>query len=98
MILRPCVVDTNVPVVANNRSEPLPSVELLTACVRALQEIRESGHIVLDSGGEIFQEYWRYLRWSGEPGVGDIFIKWVFNNQYNSERCTLVSITRIEGD
>jgi len=49
--------------------------------------------LVLDDADLIFSEYRRYLSLSGQPGVGDVFIKWVHDRQWDSTVCTRVSIT-----
>ncbi len=87
-----CVVDTNVPVVANGKSEQA-SPECVKNCVKRLEELKKSGIIVLDDQGKIFKEYRKNLRSEGQPGFGDAFLKWIYTNMYNRERCELVPIT-----
>jgi hypothetical protein len=96
--MRPLVVDTNVAVVANDASLPIDSetlrpLECVSACVRALTDLTTTGHLVLDSTDLIFDEYKTYLKFSGQPGVGDFFMKWVHDHQWNSDVCTRVNIT-----
>ncbi len=72
------VVDTNVPIVANGRSDGanggrIPSAACRLAAVIFLDELLRSGCVLLDLAGEIQGEYRRYLNPSGEPGVGDRF-------------------------
>jgi hypothetical protein len=92
------VVDTNVPVVANARASQAPP-ECVVACVRELSALmkRCSGGIVLDDQWRIIQEYRAHLRPSGQPGLGDAFLKWVLTNRANPERCVLVRITPVAG-
>jgi len=92
----PCVVDTNVGVMANLKHETSADCQL--ACIEALEDIHAAGHIVLDDNDLIFDEYRRHLSLSGQPGVGDAFMKWVHNNLHNPERCTLVAIGGKEAD
>jgi len=73
-----CVVDTNVPIVANGRPDtsrgsrqPTPGCRL--AAIDFLENILRNGRILLDAGGEIQKEYRAYLHGSGQPGVGDRF-------------------------
>lgn len=87
----PVVVDTNVGVVANLQSEA--SSECALACVQALRELTENGHLLMDDGDLIFSEYRRHLSMSGQPGMGDAFIRWVHDHLHNAERCTRVRIT-----
>lgn len=87
----PVVVDTNVGIVANRTTEVSPECEL--SCVRALRALTAGGHLVLDGGDLIFDEYRNYLSLSGEPGTGDAFMRWVSDNRFNEELCTRVPIT-----
>src|SRR6266508_3469626 len=96
--MKPVVVDTNVAMVANDASLPVDSedlrpLECISACIRALTDVTRNGHLVLDTAGLIFDEYKTYLNFSGQPGVGDIFMKWVHDRQWDREVCTRVEIT-----
>lgn len=91
----PCLVDTNVGVTANYKSSA--SDECALACIQTLRAITERGHLVLDDIGLIFEEYRRNMSMSGQPGVGDVFLRWVHDNQYNTDRCTRVRITPENG-
>ncbi len=88
------IVDTNVPVVANGRSEQA-SVESVNVCALQLKQITREGKLVLDDRWRILREYMKYLSSSGQPGVGDAFLKWVFNNIANPARIEIVLITPI---
>jgi hypothetical protein len=72
-----CVVDTNVPIVANGSADPNdarpPSVACRIAAVTFLQELVKAGTVLLDLEGLIQEEYRRYLSPRGQPGVGDRF-------------------------
>ena len=48
---------------------------------------------MLDSDGLILDEYQKILNFSGHPGAGDSFFKWLFFNQANPEHCRKVAIT-----
>ena len=61
------------------------------ACVRKLEEIKESGRIAIDDRWEILREYQQNASSSGEPGVGDAFLKWLLSNFANLERCDRVA-------
>jgi hypothetical protein len=88
------VVDTNVAVVANGHHEAAES-HCIQACVAALLEAR--GQLILvDDGFRIFTEYRRLLSHSGQPGVGDAFFKWLWDNQGNPDRCLQVAITPVD--
>src|SRR5215469_7922915 len=87
-----CVVDTNVGVVANGADVCL---QCQLKCVEVLQTIVASRRIALDAGNEIFSEYSNHLSLAGQPGVGDTFMKWVHDNTWNEERCTVVPLTAV---
>lgn len=48
----------------------------------------------MDENGLIFEEYKGYLNFQGEPGVGDMFFKWVNDVQWDETMCRRESITR----
>jgi len=49
--------------------------------------------VLLDNQWRILGEYMHQLSSTGQPGVGDAFLKWVLTNQANRERYALVEIT-----
>lgn len=95
MASKAVVIDTNVGIAANSKAEVSNACEL--KCVRSLREITEKGHLALDKNGQIFAEYLRYLSLSGEPGMGDAFMRWVNDHQHDERYCTLIPLT-IESD
>ena len=86
------IVDTNVAVVANGFTQQA-SDECVERCVAELECIVNGCVVVLDSGGLILEEYQKKLNFSGHPGAGDSFFKWLFFNQANPEHCRKVAIT-----
>ena len=84
-------VDTNVPVEANDLSGDNPDCAL--ACVEKLREIRSRYRVLLDSGNLILDEYRKNLSPRGQPGLGDAFFKWLWDNQENKQVCRKVLIT-----
>lgn len=87
------VVDTNVAVVANGKTEQA-NEECMYVCRRKLRQIREGSlFLLLDDRDMIFEEYRKHLSLSGQPGVGDVFFKWLWQNRYNDEYCRQISIT-----
>ena len=89
------VVDTDVAVVANRRSEQA-SADCVRMCVQRLERItKETDQLVLDDQWRIIREYQNNLRSEGQPGVGDAFLKWVLTNWKNPKRCQLVTITQV---
>ncbi|HSG40959.1 MAG TPA: hypothetical protein VLE27_15070 [Thermoanaerobaculia bacterium] len=91
------VMDTNVAVVANGRT-PQASQECVAACVQSLRMLRDRHTVLLDDLGRIFDEYRRHLSPSGQPGLGDAFFKWLWDNQCNPGHCRQVRITPTNDD
>ena len=86
------VVDTNVAVVANgNAAQANP--ECVIACIDTLLRVRDAGGIVLDDSMRVLKEYMGHLSLSGQPGAGDLFMKWVWSVQADDARCERVHIT-----
>ncbi|MDR3568596.1 MAG: hypothetical protein P4L43_11270 [Syntrophobacteraceae bacterium] len=91
------LVDTNVPKTANLALAPTIPEELtecVNACVEAVASIIKKGGLVLDTGDEIFTEYRNQLCMSGQPGMGDQFMKWVHDNRWNFPDQDRVTITK----
>jgi len=93
------VVDTNVPVVSNRRSDQA-SPACVIACIERLKRIieMEAERLALDAGWLIISEYQHNLKSEGQPGFGDAFLKWVLTNWANLERCERVVITPLDGN
>ena len=94
-----CIVDTNVPLVANLAKEPLnipdDLVDCVDECVDAIDYVTSGqGRLVIDDGNEFFDEYRNKLSMSGQPGVGDRFMKWVHDHQYLFADQDRVNITK----
>ena len=85
------VVDVNVAIVANGHS-PQADDDCMLACINVLDTIYRNGRIVLDDGMRILSEYMRHLRMAGQPGPGDLFMKWVWENQAVRSRCERVAL------
>jgi len=92
----PCIVDTNVALVANGASSAGPVCTI--ACTKALRDIERSGRVVVDDAWRIIGEYKHRLNPGGQPGPGDAFLKWVLTNMQNPSRCTQVKITPLDDD
>jgi len=89
------VVDTNVAVVANRRSEQA-SANCVRMCEQRLRRItRGTDRLVLDDQRRIIREYQHNLRTEGQRGIGDNFFIWVLTNWKNPRRCRLVTITQV---
>jgi hypothetical protein len=90
------VVDENVPLVANGK-HAAASDRCVGACIDALLDAR-SKVVLMDDQYRIFAKYRRNLSQSGQPGAGDAFLKWLWNNQANPAHCRLVPIAPLSGD
>ena len=92
-----CLVDTNVPLMANRALalDKIPKEELacVLACVHAVEHVINNACLVTDDKNEIFDEYRKKLDMKGQPGVGDQFMKWVHDNRWGS-RGDRVTITK----
>jgi hypothetical protein len=73
------VVDTNVAVVANGRKTNA-SIDCRLAAIEFLNVLLEKGRVILDLGGEIQEEYHRYLNPKAQPGVGDRFYRMILES------------------
>ena len=91
------IVDTNVALVASGRSEQA-SEDCVAICANRLGQIN-SGEVklALDNQRRIIEEYRGKLNPEGQPGIGDVFLKWVETNWANPQRCDLVPITPVNG-
>lgn len=85
------VIDTNVLVVANGVDDEARA-RCQLACIEALERAR-GGRIAIDDAQRILDEYRTYCSFRGQPGVGDAFFRWLWNQQGNAERCLAVAIT-----
>lgn len=90
-----CLVDTNVPKTANLATQPDPASDVpnccVLACIEAIEHVIRRWALVMDAGDEIFDEYRQQLSMSGQPGVGDRFMKWVHDYRWSLDR---VAITK----
>ncbi len=87
------VIDTNVAITANGKKTPQANINCVLSCIDTLQNIINNEKFCVDDNGLIFKEYLKYLNPSGQPGPGDMFMKWVHVNQYNHDKCERVKIT-----
>ncbi len=85
-------MDTNVAIVANGKA-PHVGTECVQTSIEALLAIRERHRLLLDDQGLILDEYRKHLSPSGQPGPGDAFYKWLWNNQGNLRHCRQVHVT-----
>ena len=93
-----CVIDTNVPIIANSALRPDEIKDELTdcvlICVEVIDHVVHKGGLVIDAGDEVFSEYLDHLSLSGRPGMGDKFMKWVHDNRFKLPLVDRVVITK----
>lgn len=89
------VVDANVLIAANNRETEQATPECVQRCVLALEEVQHNV-LVLDEVGFVFAEYAKYNSFAGQPGLGDAFFKWVYQNQFQLSQFERVDISQIQ--
>lgn len=93
-----CLVDTNVPKTANLAIQPDPDSDVsdacVLACIEAVEHVIKKRGLIIDAGGEIFDEYRQQLAMKGQPGIGDRFMKWVHDNRWSLPDAQRVIITR----
>jgi hypothetical protein len=86
------VIDTNVPVTANGKNEAATPTCVI-ASARSLQAVMRDGHVFIDADGLITREYRANLHASGQPGPGDVFLKWLLTNEWSEQRVSRVRLT-----
>lgn len=93
----PLLVDTNVPLTANGFASQADEA-CRVACIEKLIDIQAHGRVLVDAAGFIFREYSRQLSHRGQPGLGDAFFKWLWDNQGQSTICTQVPVVPEDQD
>ena len=91
------VVDTNVAIAANGRGTHADPCCKWT-CVQKLNCLVAQETVAIDDQYLILHEYSRRLNSSGEPGVGDKFLKHLLNNLNQGSRVRRVPVTLSEED
>jgi hypothetical protein len=89
------LVDTNVLIAANGHS-PQVSASGVQKCEEFVEGLFEDTIISVDSNHEIFDEYFRHMNHSGQPGIGDVFVKYLFDRQADNTICETVETARDE--
>ncbi len=86
------VVDTNVAMVAS-RLTPEADERCVNACIERLLSVRQLGGLLVDDKGFMLREYTNNLGYTGQPGAGHAFVKWVHDHQAIPASVRLVTIT-----
>ncbi|WP_166264078.1 hypothetical protein [Providencia sp. M-27] len=87
------VIDSNVAIVANGLANQA-STNCQLACIELLEGCKQLS-ICLDETNLIMDEYAKHLSYAGSPGVGDMFFKYLYDNQYSQKNVELVTINPI---
>ena len=91
---RAIVLDTNVAVVANGIAEQASQACISTCTVKLLRIAGTEGYLLLlDDKHLILNEYQKKLNFSGQPGPGDAFFKWLWERQADERHCRIVPVT-----
>ncbi len=90
------IVDTNVILVANGQHDAVSSA-CVTACVQRLHTIMQSGRVAIDEANRIIDEYKHQTSPWKDKRPGDVFFKWLLQNQSNPKRCDRVSLKEHHG-
>ena len=93
--MKAVVIDTNVAIAANGKHPPA-GPECVKNCIHALRTARQQ-LVLVDDGYHILDEYRHNLSPKGQPGPGDAFFKWLWDNKSNPNHCRQVAITPLNG-
>lgn len=85
------LIDTNVPLTANNASSAGP--DCVRAAIARILQLQSTEILVLDDHFLILKEYQNKLSPTGQPGLGDAFLLWALRNHTNPDHCSLVHLT-----
>ncbi|EIJ43249.1 hypothetical protein BegalDRAFT_2398 [Beggiatoa alba B18LD] len=85
------VIDTNVLLVANEVHDDV-SDDCFLACIKKLTDIQQKGCVVIDDSYLILKEYGKKLNSKKSKDAGDVFLKWLLQNEQNEKYCQQVSI------
>lgn len=86
------IIDTNVLIAANGRDCPQVTPQCRANTIKFLQDFLKEGMIILDNQWLILTEYKHKVNVSGQPGIGDVFLKWILTNLTNPKRCQQIPI------
>jgi hypothetical protein len=89
------IIDTNVLIAANGRDCPQVTSQCESNTRQYLYDLQRKGTILIDNQRLILSEYMRKVNQTGEPGIGDRFLKWILRNQANIKHCEQVTIHSI---
>lgn len=91
------VIDTNVLLVANGDHEDA-SEDCAINCLETLETIRTQGIAVIDSDWRIIREYQDNIPTKGQPGPGQVFLKWLLQRRATASQVVEVALTENSPD
>jgi hypothetical protein len=75
------IIETNILIVANQPNHEAGE-DCHAACRRFLFDIiQQQRRIAIDFEGHIFREYFTHANLKGQPGLGDMFFRWLHERQ-----------------
>jgi hypothetical protein len=91
------ILDTNVLLVSSGKATQISLNDKLD-CDKFVVSLYNNSVIYIDSKYLFFEEYFRKLNRSGQPGIGDAFAKWLYDNQYDTSVCKIVDIEPLNAE
>ncbi len=88
------VVDTNVLIVANGRDKTPADRACEISCIEAIEKAIAKQIVLLDQSGLIMEEYELYCSHAGQPGVGDVFFKFLHDREHSDMNVRRVSVKK----
>jgi hypothetical protein len=90
------IIETNILIVANQPNHKA-GADCHAACRRFLNDIvSHKRRVAIDFEGHIFKEYLTYATLKGQPGFGDMFLKWLYAHQGFENIVEQVQIEAVE--
>lgn len=91
------IIDTNVFIVSNGKETHISGNDIMN-CQEFIVSLYNNSLIFIDSGFLFFEEYFKKLNRSGQPGIGDAFVKWLYENQNNKSVCVNIDINPLNNE
>jgi hypothetical protein len=99
--MKAVIVDENVTIVANDvvrvssgQAPKAPQADDMCrlSTIRRLRTIMRQEKVIVDASGTVIGAYRRYLSGTGQPGLGDVFFKWVCDHLYDADRVERIEL------
>lgn len=85
-------IDENVLIVANGDKTPQANDACRAKAIDWLVKIKESKITLLDTEGKVLAKYREYCDMKGQPGTGDMFLRFLHENQANTQSVETISL------